>query len=102
VIRNLLRIAEDAAVKRIHKKRQVVAEAADDEMPRQAHRLELESDPSGDKQVDEAQRERQAGAAFEGLVDKAVTGIGVILGVAMEAPLVEQHAVQDAAFGARG
>src|SRR5687768_6584259 len=43
-IKNLLRIAKDAAVKWIDEERQVVRKAPDDEVARQADRLEFECD----------------------------------------------------------
>lgn len=56
----------------------------------------------GDEQVNEAERNGDAFAAGEDLVEEAVERIGVVLGVAMETMFVKKHAVDDAAFFAGG
>ncbi len=64
----------------------------------QPDRFEREPEPLADEQVNDAERQRNAGAPDEHLVEQAVERVGVMLDVAVEAPLVEQHAVDDAAL----
>ena len=71
-------------------------------MAGQADGLEGEPDALGDEQVDQAERDGQALAAGQHLVEEAVARIGVVLDVAAEAVLVEQHAVEHAALLAGG
>jgi len=99
---DLVGIAEETAFERIDEERQIVGEAADDEVAGEADGFEFEAEAFGHEQVDDAEGERNAGAALEHLVDETVPGIGVVLDVAVETPLVKHHAVDDAAFFPRG
>ena len=95
---DLVGIAKETAIKGVDVKRGVFVEAADEKVAGQADGLEGQTEAFGDEQIDDAERNRQADAAGEHAVEKAVLRIGVVLDVAAEAPLVEQHAVDDAAF----
>lgn len=95
---DLFAIAEDAAVEGVDEEGQVVHEAADDEVAGKTDGLELQADALSDEEVHDAERERDPRAALEDLVDEAIARVGVVLDVAVEAPLVEEHAVEDAAL----
>ena len=61
-----------------------------------------EAEALGDEEVDDAQRKGDARAALEDLVEEAVARVGVVLEVAVKAPLVEHDPVDDATFLAGG
>ena len=56
----------------------------------------------GNEEVNEAERNGDAFAAGEDLVEEAVEWIGVVLGVAVKTVFVKEHAVDDATFFAGG
>ena len=99
---NFIGVAEDAAVERIDEKRKCVGVTGDDEVAGQTDGFELEAEALGDEEVDDAQRKGDARAAFEDLVEEAVARVGVVLEVAVKAPLVEHDPVDDATFLAGG
>src|SRR4051812_16906632 len=68
--------------------------AADQEMPGEVDALDIEPGPARDLHVDDSQRDRNAGAAIEHLVQEAVTGIAVVAAVAGELQLLEQEAIE--------
>ena len=67
-------------------------------MPGQRDCRQLQPDTLGDEQVDDGQGDRDALAPCEHLVEVAVERIRVIIGVAVQAEFVEQHAVEHAAL----
>ena len=67
---------------------------AHDEVPRQPHALDLEPGPARDLHVDGRQRDRDAGLPVEDVAEVAVARVVVLLGVAAEALLLEQVAVE--------
>ena len=95
---DLVGVAKEAAVKRVDVERNLIVEAADEEVAGQADGLEREAEALGDQQVDEAERNGQADTAREDGVEEAVLRVGVVLDVAAKPPFVEHHAVDDAAF----
>jgi len=71
------------------------------ELARQADGLELDAAALRDKQVDGRERQRDASAAANDLVEKAVARVVVVLGLAAKTVFVKEHAVEDEAFVAR-
>jgi hypothetical protein len=71
-------------------------------MARQAYGFERQPETLGDAEVNDAERDRQARAAGQYLVEEAVTWVRVVLDVAVKTPFVEQHAVYHAALLADG
>jgi len=72
--------------------------AADHEVAGQADRLEFQAEAGRDEQIDDAQGHRAALAPRQHLIDQAVAGIGVVLGVAAKAPFVKEDPVDRPAF----
>jgi len=94
--------AEGAVFEGIDKEGLVVGVAADHEVCGQADRFEIETEALTNEYVDQTECDGNAFAADEDLLEEAIEGIGVVLGVATKTVFVEEHAVDDAAFCARG
>ena len=94
--------AEGALFERVDKQRGVFEVAADHEVAGEADGLEVDAEALGDEQVNDAQRKRDAFAAFEDDGEETVERVGVVLGVAAKTVFVEEHAIHDAAFLAHG
>lgn len=100
--KNLLRRPKNTAIKCINKKRVLLGEATDHEMPRQADRLQIQADPLGDEEINRAERNRDTSAAFEHLIDETVIRVGVVFDVSTESHLMIENTVDDSAFGPGG
>lgn len=96
--KNLGRGAEVAAFEGVDVEGEFFEVAADHEVAGQADGFEIEVEAGGDQQINEAERERNAGAAGEDLIEKAVVGVGVVFAVAVKAVFVKEDAVEDATF----
>lgn len=99
--KQLVGIAKHPAIKRIDEERLVFEKAADDEVAGDADGLEVEAEPFGHHEVNDAQGDRETLAPGQHTVEEAVAWIGVVFDVAAKTPLVKQDAIDDPAFLAR-
>lgn len=101
-VEGLIRITEYSAIKGVDEEGDFFQVTPYDKVPGQSDGFEVQIESVCDKEIQNTEGNGEPFAAGNDLVDETVFRVGVVLGIAPEAPFVKEHAVDDAATLARG